>query len=142
MLEKYLKYIAVILFTLVVLTQIVLMNSDTRHLLQPSNESEGIPLEKNTYAYERGKLCLELIDGKPDEKIKIIINGEIYVSFTAKTIEFDVSENDIIEIDSSKVDETLTIGLNSCPDWMDTKSFDKNSKVFKERLILGRIQLK
>lgn len=94
--NSILKNVCVLLLSVVILSQIGLVNEATRHYLTGVDILDGaIPANGNM---KNGEITLNLDKGKPSNEISILINGDEYSKFTEKTMVVTIKNQSVIEI--------------------------------------------
>jgi hypothetical protein len=114
--ERVLFLSFIIMFTILVITQTALMSPSIKTFIPLNSGYEGTQLGVEEFLYKRGEISLELQNVDSDDKLKVLINGEVIGAFFNKTLELNVKEGDVIELDGSEVntiDEVKIISISA-----------------------------
>jgi hypothetical protein len=65
----------------------------------------------NSDLYNYGSLKLRILNGKPNDKIKILLNGNLYGYFLIDEVVIKVKDYDVVQIDTTEINENIEIGI-------------------------------
>lgn len=104
--EKILIFTFVFMFLSLIVVQAAMINPSVRAVLVNENTLEGNALQVEEYLYKKGEVFISLKSENINEKISVLLNGDKIAAFTSNIIKLYVKEGDVIEIDSTMVDNT------------------------------------
>jgi hypothetical protein len=128
--EKILFFSFIIMFTLLIITQTILMSPSIKTFIPLNKTNEGTTLGAEEYLYKKGEINLELQNAGSDEKLKVLVNGEVMGTFINKSLKLNVKDGDVIELDGSEIiseDEVKIISTSS----------NINSEILNKKLKIG-----
>jgi hypothetical protein len=100
--ENLLFSTCIVCFIILVLIQIVFVIPSARDNLNLSDKSIGVPLSEDDYLYNQGQITLKMLGSDPDPMVGILVNGDVVAMFENLTMNIDVKDGDVIEIDGSQ----------------------------------------
>lgn len=139
--EKFLKALSLVALSVLIFTQTYLFFNNNNENLIDVFEPEGVPLEKEMFAFEKGFIQLELLGDSNGQEIFISVNGEYVNNFEDTNIcTLDVKENDFIELyNSSVTDNNINAKILSCSEYFNEKMLSDTISSDSGRAVVGRI---
>lgn len=104
--ERILFTVFILLFTLVIYSQVSLIRPESASLAVAHDSFEGTPLGIEEYLYSSGCIELRLMSGEQDPELVVLVNGEKAAVFEGKDVKLEVVAGDIVEIDGSNTFES------------------------------------
>lgn len=92
----------ILCFILLILVQTVLIIPNARNNLNLSDKSIGVPLNSDEYLYNQGQITIKMLGDDPDPMVRILINGDVVAMFENTSMNINVKDGDVIEIDGSQ----------------------------------------
>lgn len=135
------KILLLLLFMTFIIQSIMALDSG----LLPMNETlklEGEAVIENYHYEERGIIRIIAENRKDISQIKAYINGELIRTGDSESIDLNVRNNDIIEIDGTESDKNINIIIE---DTSENVVFPKESMRYNIKgniVIIGRVKLK
>ncbi len=139
--EKLLTRLLIVLIAILFTAQIGLLNKSTDTFFSDIEKYEGIDINDINKMLTEGELTLELIGIEPSKEIKILINGYEKYEFNEKTIQVKAKNNNVIEIDGTKVKKPFTVKIIKASENIITSSLYKEALVQGNIIVLTRILL-
>lgn len=103
--EKVILKAVIIGVLLLVAFQAIMLNETARVFLNYTTRLEGGTMEETGIFPPEGKLVLRLENLDKHPQALLLVNGEPVASFENSEIEVNIRNNDLIEIDATKVDD-------------------------------------
>lgn len=129
-LNKILVTSFILSFFLLIAAQAVLTNQEVWEILSVNNELEGKPLGAEESLYKEGKIFLTADDEEYCIGLKVLVNGAESVVFQSNTVEIAVRDKDVIEIDASNNNHTITVTVTD-------KSGNVNEDCLNKKIIVA-----
>ena len=101
----------------------------------------GVPIGKEEYLYKEGALVLTLLDFENYSALKVLVNGEERAAFLGKTVNINVFDGDVVELDGSETNANTSIAVSSISENMDEKFLGKTFIVGHEVLRIFKVRL-
>ncbi|NJD03054.1 MAG: hypothetical protein FIA99_10795 [Ruminiclostridium sp.] len=101
----------------------------------------GAPIGKEEYLYKEGSMVLTLLDFENYFSLKVLVNGEERAAFLGKTVNINVSDGDVVELDGTETNANTSIAVLSVSENMDEKYLGKTFIVGREVLKIFKIRL-
>lgn len=127
--ERFLFKSFIAVFVLLLAAQAALLNPAVRSAITIHDGVEGTPLGAEEYLYNEGNMKIELLDGDSNPDLKVLVNGEEKACFEAKSVQLDVIEGDVIEVDGSAVTGSIRVAVSSVSTNMDGEYVGKTFKL-------------
>jgi len=140
--EKVIIYCAIIFAFVLMFSQIGLMSDTIRPYLSDIEVFEGHYINEIDSLIKEGTLTLELVDISKEKDIKVLINGIEVACFENKTIDLNVKDNSIIEIDGSRLKTPIIVKIISKTSNIKDDLIGKQVTVESNIKILTRIKIK
>ncbi len=139
--DQVLFVLCVTVFFILILVQTALISPTVKDFLEAQNEYEGRPLGTEEYLYSEGALALRLNGEQPNEKIKVLVNGDTVAAFSANTVAIRVRDGDVVEIDASEDMDEHEIEIVSQSDNIITECTGMKLVVKSEVKMLVRVRV-
>ena len=140
--EKTLFISFIIMFTILIITQTALMSPNIENYISVDNQYERSSLGAEEFLYKRGEVSLQLQNMDSDDKLKVLINGEVIGAFVNKTLSLNVRDGDVIELDASDISTMDEVKIISKSDNIISDILNKEIKVLTGVKKLTIIQIK
>jgi len=111
--EKRIIILSIICFSLLIAIQVLMTNPSARNFLTKEERVEGVFLQESTQIIEQGTLVFELVDCSRMDKLWVMVNGQRIARFSGKQIILSVSNNELIEIDSTDTNDSAKVKIAS-----------------------------
>lgn len=105
MIERILFTVFIALLTLVILSQVSFLRTNTLNPAVAKDAFEGTPLGAEEYLYVSGTIELRLMSGEKAPQLAVLVNGQKAAVFDNRDIKLEVAEGDIVELDGSESNE-------------------------------------
>jgi hypothetical protein len=123
--------------------QAIMLNETARVFLNYATRLEGGPLEETGILSSGGRLIIKLENREEYPQALLLVNGEPVAAFDKKELEVNVRNNDLIEVDATKVkDEYLYISVVGVSDNIIQPSIGLKIKAKNKIQIISRVKLK
>lgn len=140
--EKWFFLIFVVVFTMMITAQAAILIPSTSSYIKEGNPLEGVPLGREEYLYETGEIELQLVSGNSNEKLKVLVNGDVKASFIVKKARLHIKKGDVIEIDASELETGEEISVKSLSPNIDPECINRKVMVESGIVEVARISLK
>lgn len=140
--ENYILLTAAIVFSVLTVSQIGLVSDKIRPYISSVDVFEGEYLNEIDSLVKVGTLELQLVDMSKDEDIKVLVNGSETSKFDAKTVIINVTDNSVVEVDSSKLKTPVTVRIISKSDNVAGDLVGQQVQVQSCIKVLTRVKLK
>ena len=140
--EKALFLLSFIFLSILIISQIGLMNNATRTFFTDIDSYEGIDINDVSNMTNYGQLKLKLIGIEPNSNIKVLVNGYEKYVFDKEIISIAVKNNSLIEIDGTKMKKPFSVKIINVSSNIASNLKSKKISVSSNIEILARIFLK
>lgn len=132
----------IVMFTILIITQTALMSPNIENYISVDNQYERTSLKAEEFLYKRGEVSLQLQNMDSDDKLKVLVNGEVIGAFINKTLTLNVKDGDVIELDASDISNLDEVKIISKSDNIVSEILNKKIKVLSGVKMLTIIQIK
>ncbi|MGE5329747.1 MAG: hypothetical protein ACM3KR_09600 [Deltaproteobacteria bacterium] len=140
--EKRIIILSVICFSLLIVIQTLMMNPLARNLLTQEEKVEGVFLQKSTENIDKGTIVLELVDCNSMDKLWVMVNGQRVARFSGKKVTLTVSNNELIEIDSTGINASARVKIASFSKNIAFLINNSTLEVNKNIAVIARVKIK
>ncbi|MDI6706378.1 MAG: hypothetical protein QME73_08990 [Bacillota bacterium] len=141
--EKIILKAVIIGVLLLISFQAIMLNETARVFLNYATRLEGGSMEESGIISPEGKLVLRLENLDKYPQALLLVNGEPVASFENAEIEVNIRNNDLIEIDATKVDDDyLYISIVGVSDNVISPSIGYRVKARNKIQLFSRVKLK
>jgi hypothetical protein len=109
--ERLFFFSLIIAFTLLIMAQTALMSPSIRAFFITSNLDEGTSLTADTYLYKKGVVTLKLQNMNSNRLLNVLVNGDVVGVFKNKTMELNVKDGDVVELDGSALKTSVDVKI-------------------------------
>ncbi len=127
--ERTLLTSFILLFILLIISQIALTNPFIRAEIFINEEIEGTPLKSEEFLYKQGELTFKSLGKGNKQDAKILVNGDEKAAFLEDEITIKVRDGDIIEIDGSESPDYIDILIISKSDNIKTDCLGQKFRI-------------
>lgn len=141
--EKSIIKLAMAGIAVLVVFQVIMLNDTARVFLNYATRLEGGSLEDSAMLSSVGRVVLRLENDNTFHRAFILVNGEPVTALSSSEIELEVRNNDLVEIDATKVEDQYiyltTVGVS---DNVLQPSIGQRVKARNRIELFSRIRLK
>jgi hypothetical protein len=141
--EKSIIKLAMVAIAILVFFQVIMLNDTARVFLNYATRLEGGSLEDSAMLSSVGRVVLRLENDNTFHRAFILVNGEPVTALSSSEIELEVRNNDLVEIDATKVEDQYiyltTVGVS---DNVLQPSIGQRVKARNRIELFSRIRLK
>jgi len=101
----------------------------------------GVPIGKEEYLYNEGAIVLTLLDFESYPVLKVLVNGEEKAAFLGRTVNINVKDGDVVEMDGSKTNANTSFAVTSISPDIDRKYLGKTFIVGREVMKIFKVRL-
>ena len=101
----------------------------------------GVPIGKEEYLYKEGALVLTLLDFESYPALKVLVNGEERAAFLGKTVNINVTDGDVVEMDGSETNANTSFAVTSISPDIDQRYLGKTFIVGREVMKIFKVRL-
>lgn len=143
--EKILISLFIFSFSALILVQAILLDPSVRANLIIEEVLGGTPLGAEETLYNQGIIVLEVMGSLPDTNngmsLKVLINGEPAASFKEESLQLQIIDGDVIEIDGSDYKQELGVVIRSGSENINSEYLGKSVTVFSNVKKLAKIRI-
>lgn len=134
--EKILFVSFIFMFLLLVMIQTALLTPGIQAYIPSTAPLEGSELRAEEYLFQSGQIDLELEQGISNEKLMVLVNGDPVCTFLNSSIQLNVKDGDVIELDGTATDQNCTVKVASISENISSEILNLKQTVGKsvERL--------
>lgn len=126
--KKIFKYVVLSLSFTVLISQICLTGNFFRSYLTNVEKLEGTVAVNSEYVAPVGYVTLVLNESKPDENIKILVNGDEYCVFDEKIKTIQIKTQSVIEI-INNTKNNVAVSLDNISDNLTATLNNSNTDI-------------
>lgn len=131
--ERALVTAVFVILAVIFAAQIGLLSDRLRPFLSDVEVFEGQYISDVDNIIKEGTIALTLVDLESEKDAKVLINGKVAESFAQRTVEVNVRNNSVIEIDGSKIASPIRVRITSKSgniiDDIEGKEIETNSNI-------------
>lgn len=140
--EKTLVTSVFVILAVLFAAQLGLLSDRLSPFLSDVEVFEGQYISDVDNIIKEGTIALMLVDLESERDAKVLVNGKLAAAFTQKTVEVNVKNNSVIEIDGSKITSPIRVRITSKSgniiDDIDGKEVETNSNI----KVIARVRVK
>lgn len=140
--ERSLVTAVFIVLTVLLAAQFGLLSDRLRPILSDVEVFEGQYISDIDNIIKEGSIELTLVDLENERDAKVLINGKMVESFKTKSVEVNVKDNSVVEIDGSKISSPIRVRITSKSgniiDDIEGREVETNSNI----KVIARVRIK
>lgn len=140
--ENYILLIVIVFFSILMVSQVGLVSDKIRPYISYIDVFEGRYISDVDSLVKEGTLTLQLIDMSKEKDVKVLVNGKVVSEFDNKTVDINVTNNSVVEIDSSKLKTPVTVRIISKSDNVIGDILNTQAQIDSCIKVLTRVKLK
>lgn len=130
-----------IVFFVLILTQTAMFIPSLNSAMIEKDTQNGVPISEEEYLYKKGTLVLTLLDFENYQALKVLVNGEERAAFFKNTLNINVIDGDVVELDGSETNANTTVAVSSISKNIDEEYLGKTFIIGREVLKIFKIRL-
>lgn len=140
--ERILVITFTVCFCLLIISQLLMQDSNMRMFLTQEEAVEGAFLDKSNGMYDKGLIVLEIETCDNMEDTWVLVNGQKVTCFKKSQLSLSVKHNDLIEIDGTKANDVFRANITSCSENVRLLIDNSGMEINKNIAVLARVKLK
>jgi len=132
----------VLLFAVLIISQVVLMNRTLRTFVSRTDRLEGKSIAESQLFIKKGEIEISTENLSTLRPLVFYINGEIVGTPEGKYIRLKVKDNDVLEVSAGSYSGTAILKVTSVSDNMTVPEAGKLIYVNNNLVLVDRVRLK
>lgn len=130
-----------VIFLVLIMVQAAIFIPSTKPAVIDNEALMGEPIGKEEFLYKEGAMVLTLVNFENYPALKVLVNGVEKASFLGKTVNINVLDGDVVELDGSGTNASSTVKVSSTSPNLDEKYKEKTFIVGREVMIIFKVRV-
>lgn len=136
------KKILVLLFTMLIISQALLMNQKVKTFISRTDKLEGKSISDSNQFIKKGEIEISIENYTTLALLDFYVNGDIVDAPEGKSIKLQVKSNDIVEVSGKSFNDTAILKITAVSDNITVPEPGKLIYVNKNLVMVDRVRIK
>lgn len=136
------KKILVLFFTMLIISQALLMNQKVKTFISRTDKLEGKSISDSNQFIKKGEIEISIENYPTLALLDFYVNGDIVDAPEGKSIKLQVKSNDIVEVSGKSFNDTAILKITAVSDNITVPEPGKLIYVNKNLVMVDRVRIK
>lgn len=136
------KKILILLFTLLIVSQALLINQAVKTFISRTDKLEGKSIDDSNQFIKKGEIDISIENYSTLEPLIFYVNGDIVNAPAGKSIKLQVKNSDVIEVSGKSFNDTAILKVTAVSDNITVPEPGKLIYVNKNLVMVDRVRIK
>lgn len=136
------KKILALLFTMLIISQVLLMNQKVKTFISRTDKLEGKSISDSNQFIKKGEIEISIENYSTLALLDFYVNGDIVDAPEGKSIKLQVKSNDIVEVSGKSFNDTAILKITAVSDNITVPEPGKLIYVNKNLVMVDRVRIK